>query len=107
MGEEKTKSLTKAQIVAEIATETTLDRKDVARMLDSLNNVIKTEMSKKGVGEFILPGIVKFVKVSKPATPAKKMAHPFKKGEIIDVKPKPAHNVLKIRPLKNLKDMVV
>ena len=43
----------------------------------------------------------------KPAQPAKKgVPNPFKPGELMDVAAKPAKNVVKVRALKNLKDMV-
>jgi hypothetical protein len=42
----------------------------------------------------------------KPATEAATRPNPFKPGEMMDVKAKPARRVVKVRPLKNLKDMV-
>ena len=43
--------------------------------------------------------------VYKPAVPARKGINPFTKEEVM-FKAKPARNVVKIQPLKNLKDMV-
>jgi hypothetical protein len=43
--------------------------------------------------------------VRKPATKARKGINPFTGQETL-FKAKPARNVVKIRPLKNLKDMV-
>ena len=41
------------------------------------------------------------------ARPAKKgVPNPFRPGELMDVKARPAYNKVKVRPLKNLKDMV-
>jgi len=48
---------------------------------------------------------MKLVVVRKPATEARKGVNPFT-GEETIFKAKPARNVVKIRPLKNLKDMV-
>ena len=45
------------------------------------------------------------VTVNKPATKARKGINPFTKEETM-FKAKPARNVVKIRPLKGLKDMV-
>ena len=42
-----------------------------------------------------------------PAKPARKgVPNPFKPGELMDVAAKPASTKIKVRPLKNLKEMV-
>ena len=47
------------------------------------------------------------LRVSKPARPAKKnVPNPFRPGEMMDVAAKPASSVVKVRPLKALKEMV-
>ncbi len=48
---------------------------------------------------------MKLTVLRKPATKARKGINPFT-GEETTFKAKPARNVVKIRPLKNLKDMV-
>jgi hypothetical protein len=48
---------------------------------------------------------MKLVVQRKPATKARRGINPFT-GEETIFKAKPARNVVKIRPLKNLKDMV-
>jgi nucleoid DNA-binding protein len=48
---------------------------------------------------------MKLIVLRKPATKARKGINPFT-GEETMFKAKPARNVVKIRPLKNLKDMV-
>jgi len=53
---------------------------------------------------FNLPGLLKVMVVRKPATEARKGINPFTGQETI-FKAKPARNVVKIRPLKGLKDM--
>ena len=56
---------------------------------------------------FTLPGLCKIVVQHKPAQAAKKgVPNPFKPGELMDVAAKPAKNVVKVRALKKLKDMV-
>jgi hypothetical protein len=42
----------------------------------------------------------------KPATKATQKANPFKPGEMMTVKARPARTVIKVRPLKGLKEMV-
>ena len=76
-------------------------------MLDALSNEIGKAIGKGGPGQFAIPGLCKIVVQHKPATPARKgVPNPFKPGETMDVAAKPARNVVKVRPLKNLKDMV-
>jgi nucleoid DNA-binding protein len=94
----------KTQILDEIAASTELSRKQVAAVLDSLSTVIESHVTKNAVGEFVLPGILKISTVRKPATKARKGINPFTKEEVT-FKAKPASTVIKVRPLKKLKDM--
>ncbi|NLS94001.1 MAG: DNA-binding protein [Planctomycetaceae bacterium] len=99
---------TKTQIIATIAEATGLNKKDVGAVFDALDAEIKKNLGSRGPGAFTLPGLVKIVKIRKPAQAAKKgVPNPFKPGELMDVPAKPAKNVVKARPLKNLKEMVV
>ena len=100
------KPATKTEILNNIAEETGLARKDVAAVLESLSGEIRKGVSKKGPGQFTIPGLCKIVVQRKPATHAATRPNPFKPGEMMEVKAKPARNVVKVRPLKNLKDMV-
>ena len=100
------KPATKTEILNNIAEETGLARKDVASVLEALSGEIKKGVSKRGPGMFTIPGLCKIVVQRKPATKAATRPNPFKPGEMMEVKAKPARNVVKIRPLKNLKDMV-
>ena len=52
-----------------------------------------------------MPGLLKISTVRKPAVKARKGINPFTKEEVM-FKAKPAHNVVKVRPLKGLKEMV-
>ncbi len=52
-----------------------------------------------------MPGLFKIKVTRKPATRARKGINPFT-GEPMVFKAKPARNVVKIQPLKALKDMV-
>jgi len=100
------KPLTKTQIIAEIAESTGLAKKDVVKVIDSLSALIQSSLSSSGAGSFTLPGLVKIEKKKVPAQPAKKnVPNPFKPGEFHDVPAKPAHNKVKVKALKALKDM--
>ena len=73
-------------------------------MIDSLGEVINLHIKKRSVGEFVLPGLLKITTVSKPAVKDRKGINPFTKEEQM-FKAKPASTVVKVRPLKGLKDM--
>lgn len=98
--------LNKTQILDQIATSTELSRKQVSAVLDALTDVIEAHISKKAVGEFVLPGLIKIMTVNKPAVKARKGISPFTKEEVM-FKAKPASTVVKVRALKKLKDMAV
>ena len=63
-------------------------------------------LSSKGAGCFTLPGLVKIEKKKVPAQKERKnVPNPFKPGEFRDIPAKPAHNKIKVKALKALKDM--
>ncbi len=96
---------TKAQLLATLAENTGVEKKDVAAVLTELNTVIERHIKKRAAGHFTLPGLMKIRTTRKPATRARKGRNPFT-GDAITIKAKPAHTVVKIRPLKGLKEMV-
>jgi nucleoid DNA-binding protein len=95
---------TKSEILAGIASATELSRKQVASVFDALSGQVKAALGKKGAGIFTIPGLVKMTVVTKPAVPARKGINPFT-GQEQMFKAKPARKVVKVRPLKALKDM--
>jgi nucleoid DNA-binding protein len=99
-------AMTKTALLAEIATNTGLAKKDVQAVFDELAVAIERHVKKKAIGEFTLPGLMKVVVQNKPAVKAKKGRNPFT-GEEMMFKAKPARNVVKVRPLKKLKDMAI
>ena len=98
------KTLSKSEILSAIAENTGLARKQVNSVFAALSQQIENAVGKKGPGVFALPGLVKIKVVHKPATKARKGINPFTKEECI-FKAKPARKVIKVRPLKALKDM--
>ena len=98
--------MTKNEIIRTIAARQQIPAKQVSGIFEELSIVIEKHVSKRGVGQFILPGLFKIAIVKKPATKAREGINPFT-GEKALFKAKPARNVVKIRPLKKLKDMVV
>jgi nucleoid DNA-binding protein len=98
------KAATKSEILSNIAEKTELSRKQVAGVFDALAGEIKAAVGKKGPGIFAVPGLMKITVIQKPAVKARKGINPFTKEEQM-FKAKPARKVIKIRPLKSLKDM--
>jgi len=97
---------TKSQLYAHISEETGIARRDVSQVFDSLSDVIEGHIKSRGAGEFKLPGLLKVKVNKKPATKARKnVPNPFRPGEFMDVAAKPARKVVKVLPLKALKDM--
>jgi nucleoid DNA-binding protein len=105
MAKATTKPPSKTEIFASIADTTGLSKRDVSAVFDALNDQIKKALSRGGSKTFAMPGLCKIVVQHKPATKERKGINPFTKEETI-FKAKPARNVVKIRPLKKLKDMV-
>lgn len=99
------KPMTKSEIVSGIADATGLTKKDINSVFEAMAAQIKKSLGRSGSGSYTVPGLMKLVVQRKPATEARKGINPFT-GEETVFKAKPARNVVKIRPLKNLKDMV-
>ncbi len=101
------KALTKTEILNNIADDAGLSKKEVAAVFDALSDQIKKSLARRGPGAFTIPGLLKIEKKRVPARKAKQgVPNPFKPGELMDVAARPASNKVKVRPLKNLKDMV-
>src|SRR5690606_25872533 len=96
---------TKSQILGELSDKTGLSKKEVGGVLEELASLIERHIGKKSVGEFTLPGLLKITTVHKKAQKARKGINPFT-GEETTFKAKPARTVVKVRPLKKLKEMV-
>jgi nucleoid DNA-binding protein len=96
---------TKSEIMGILAETTGLSKKDVSNVFHSMADLVSKDVGKKGCGLFTVPGLLKIRRITKPATKARKGINPFT-GEETMFKAKPARNVVKVRPLKALKDMV-
>ena len=97
-------AMTKSAMMSAIADDTGLSKKQVIAVFDTLGTVINGHLKKGGVGVCTIPGLMKIKTIHKPATRARKGTNPFT-GEEMMFKAKPARNVVKILPLKNLKAM--
>ncbi len=77
--------------------------RDMKKIYEVLVETILGSLAPKGAGEFVLPGIVKFMNVKKPATKGgKKATSPFT-GEEYITKAKPATIKVKARTLSMVK----
>ena len=99
------RKMTKTGILNEIATNTDLNRKQVAAVLDELESLIERHIRKRSAGEFTLPGLLKVKSVKRPAT-KKRMGRNPATGEEIVISAKPASIRVRVTALKRLKEMV-
>jgi nucleoid DNA-binding protein len=99
------KPMTKSAIIEEIAQNTDLTKKQVSSVFGELTILIERHIKKRAPGQFTLPGLMKIEVRRKPATKARKGINPFTGQETV-FKAKPARNVVKIKPLKKVKDMI-
>jgi DNA-binding protein HU-beta len=99
------KRLTKAQVISELSEMAELDKKSIARVFDKMQELIKKQLSSRGPGEFVIPGLLKLKAVKKPATKDREGINPFTKEKTI-FKGKPASKKVRATALKALKDLI-
>lgn len=99
------KPMTKTELFSAIADETGIAKKEVSQVFDALAEYIHGHLHGRNPSVFTLPGLLKVKVIRKPATKARKGINPFT-GEETVFKAKPARNVVKVLPLKKLKEMV-
>jgi len=99
------KPMTKSEILSGIAETTGLSKKQVGSVLEAMAGQIQKSLGRSGPGSYTVPGLMKLIVVRKPATKARKGINPFT-GQETMFKAKPARNIVKIRAMKSLKDMV-
>jgi len=98
---------TKSQILKAISEQTGLTHKQVQAVFATAGHLAKCHVIKKGSGEFAIPEMaIKVVRKTKPATKAREGRNPST-GETIKIAAKPKRNVIKVRPLKSLKEVLL
>ncbi len=96
--------MTKADIVASIADDIGLTKKDVVAVFGSLGDLVTRHIKRNGSGEFQIPDTgVKITRVKKPARKSRMGRNPST-GEPLKIAAKPAHLGIKVVALKALKD---
>ena len=99
------KNYSKSQVLGYMADQAGISKKEAVSALTAIDDLIAAHLKSNSVGSFTLPGLLKCTVVRKPATKARKGINPFT-GEPTTFKAKPARNVVKIRALKRLKEIV-
>ena len=78
----------------------------VAQATTALNKLAEVTLEEtKTAGVFTVPGVCRVTRVDKPAVAAGVKISPFTKKEV-EVKAKPAYSVVRVKPVKALKDSV-
>ena len=96
--------MTKAAMVQEMAERTELSKGQVESVLTELESVIERHVRSRAAGEFVLPGLIKISRAKRKAQKKKAGRNPAT-GEEIVIAAKPAQTVIRVRPLKRLRDM--
>lgn len=98
---------TKMQILRTIAEHSGLTAKQVRDVFAAAGHIAKCHIIKKGSGEFAIPEMaIKVVRKTKPATKQRQGRNPMT-GETITIAAKPKRDVIKVRPLKSLKEAIM
>ena len=93
----------KSTLNAHLAQTTGVEPKGVKAVLAALEATMVASLSKKGLGGFTLPGLLKISAIAIPAKKKRRGIDPFTKVER-EFAAKPATVRVKVRTLKKLKD---
>jgi nucleoid DNA-binding protein len=95
--------VTKSELITAIANDTDLSKTQINLVFESLEKIVeKTLRSNKSI---TIPNLCKIYVHKKPASSARQMRSPAT-GEMITVSAKPARKVVKVKAIKNLKEMI-
>ena len=95
--------LTKSALINLLAEENDIPRKTAAGVYGSLENLFLGSVHPRGVGEFVLPGLLKVGLRKVPARKAGTLVRNPATGEMIKAAAKPASVRVRIRALSKLK----
>lgn len=99
------KRMSRSQFLAALAEKSGLDEKQAIAALDTINAIVTQQLSQRGPGEILIPGLLKLNVVEKPATGQHEGIHPFTR-EPMTYKARAARKVIRVRPLKSLMDAI-
>lgn len=98
---------TKSETFAIIARDTGLTRQQVAAVFDSLYGMARVYLVEdESCGRFAIPGFAKVHVVERTETRARRGVSPVT-GDPIVIPGKPRRRVIKLQPLKPLRDLLV
>lgn len=107
-------ALTKTALLSKLADVTGIEVKSVKKVMTAFEEIMLASLSKKGLGQFTVPGLMKVttVKVAAKRMPAIKAGTPVRNPSTGNMEPskgraaftKPASVRVKVRPLKKMKD---
>ena len=96
-------TLTKSALINLLAEQNEIPRKTAAGVYATLENVLLGSVHPRGVGEFVLPGLLKVGLRKVPARRAGTLVRNPATGEMVKAAAKPASVRVKIRALSKLK----
>lgn len=99
----KKQSVTKSELISELSEITSLTKTQINGVFDALEDIVANSV--KHNKSINIPNLCKIYVHNKAAMASRQMRNPAT-GEMITVAAKPAHRVVKVKPIKNLKDMI-
>ncbi len=96
--------LTKSAMLSQIAEQNGITRVQAAGVFSSLEALMLGSIHPNGIGEFMLPGLLKITLRKVPARKAGTMIRNPATGEMMKAAAKPASVRVKVRALAKLKD---
>lgn len=96
-------TLTKSALINLIAEENEIPRKTAAGVYATLENLLLGSVHPRGVGEFVLPGLLKVNLRKVPARKAGALVRNPATGEMVKAAAKPASVRVRIRALSKLR----
>ncbi len=98
------KAMTKSAFVTRLAEAAEISKKQVELVMDEILEVIKGEVSTKGPGKFVLPGIARITVTRKDGVKGGEKKINRLTGAEYVTKDRPAYNRVNVRPVKALKE---
>ena len=101
----KQKPMSKSEIYATLAERTGLSKKEISGVFDEMTKLMEENLGKRGPRVFNVPGLMKVYVHQRKASPARMGRNPAT-GEEVPIPARPAKEVIKVRALKGLKEMI-
>lgn len=96
-------AITKSELISDLASKTSLHKNQIKDVFEALESIVEKYI-KNGI-PVVIPNLCKIYVHKRPASSARQMKSPAT-GEMISVSAKPARKVVKVKAVKNLKEML-